>query len=166
MIAAIDYLTETDKAEARKVGIERYQVAQQLNRSQPFGDPGDDKRTFIDCYSALAECAVANYLELPWRSETIQDLSVKPPDVGEKIEVRWTKHQNGCLIGHDTDVNGWFIVLVRGELPHMMLVGWTTTIHMKQEKYQGNPRARSALDYWVPASHLYMMELMLQMRGL
>lgn len=162
---AVDVLTEDDKQEARKVGMGRFRRALDLQRTQPFGDPGDDKRAHLDCWSALAECFVAKWLGLPWCSEIVDDLTVKPPDVGERIEVRWTAHLNGCLIAHETDAPGWLMVLVRGELPVMAITGWTTTGAAKQPRYQNNPRARSPLDYWVPASDLYLPELLRQMKA-
>jgi len=162
---ASDYLSPKDLAEARRVGLARYARATTQKRSQPFGDPGDDQRKFIDCYSALAECAVANWLDLPWRNELVDDLSTKPPDVGNRLEVRWTKYPFGFLIGHDSDVDDWMAVCVRGPLPDMEIKGWTTTRALKQVKYRENPLARSPLDYWMPASDLYSTEMLYQMRA-
>ena len=157
--------TEEELSGARKVGLARYEKARQLGRSQPYGDPGDDKRTFIDCFSALAEYAVARYLDLPWHSEIVDDLTVKPPDVGSRIEVRWTDHPHGHLLGKDNDPDGWIMVLVVGKLEGMRMVGWTASETVKQERYQSHPKARSPSDYWFPQKELLMMELLLQMRN-
>lgn len=159
-----DHLGSDDLNRARSVGLARFARAVERRRTQPFGDPGDTKRKYIDCWSALAECAVANWLHLPWNDEIVDDLTQKPPDVGDRIEVRWTPHEHGHLIGHDSDCDGWLMVLVRRELPDMVVVGWTTTGAVKQPQYRGHPRARNKADYWFPPSELLMTELLKQMR--
>lgn len=163
-VRALDYLTEADKAEARRVGKARYKQAIELGRSQPYGDPGTDQRLFIDCYSSLAELVVANYLGLPWTA-LVDDLTTKPPDVGSRVEVRWSPRPGGHLIGHDDDTDGWVMVSVRGQLPGMAIMGWTTVTTMKQEHYRNHPKARNPTDFWMPIEELMMPELLWQMRG-
>ncbi len=165
MIQAADYLDSDDLDRARAVGLERFERAKALSRSQPFGDPGDANRRYVDCWSALAECAVAKWLRLPWNDAVIDDLSEKPPDVGSRVEVRWTPRASGHLIGHASDIDGWIMVLVRRELPGMTIVGWTTTRSVKQPQHQGHISARNPADYWFPSSGLLMTDLLLQMRN-
>ena len=165
MVEVMTLVSPEDIAEARMVGRKRYASAVSRNRTQPFGDPGEKQRVFIDCYSALAEVAVARFLDLPWRNEFFDDLWPKPPDVGDTVEVRWTKHLGGSLIGHDTDTDGWIVVSVQGELPVMKIVGWTTAIALKNSMYQNNPRARSTKDYWMPPKDMFAIDLLLQMQS-
>lgn len=153
-VARVDWLSGALLAEAVAVGEERLQVARARNRTQPFGDPGDEKRLEIDRWSCIAELAVATYLGLPWVNVILQDLSEKPPDVGDDIEVRWTSHSNGHLICHDADWDERIFVLVRGKLPEMWLCGWIQGAEAKKKEFQHHPRARNPADYWIPASEL------------
>lgn len=164
MISLQPWVTENRLQEARAVARGRFELAKKRNRSQPFGDPGDEKRLYVDGYSALAESLVAAWLGLTWHSELIENLSIKPPDVGSKMEVRWTKHASGHLIAHETDNDEWIMTLVRGELPQMEVVGWTTASYAKRSCFKKHPKARSENDYWVPAKKLLLAELLLQMR--
>ena len=152
----VDWLCEDDYAYARRIGDARLAAARRRNRTQPFGDPGDAKRTEIDRWSCLAELAVAQYLDLPWRSELVEDLSEKPPDVGDDVEVRWTQHKQGHLILHDPDHDDRSFVLVCGK-KGMRLMGWTLGEDGKNSSYQGHARARNIGDYWVPAADLHPM---------
>lgn len=152
-------MSEADKAEARRVGLARVAQARALDRNQPFGEVADDKRVYVDCYAALAECAVATWLNLPW-TKLVDDLSVKPPDVGTNIEVRWSPREFGHLIGHDEDRSDWIMVNVRGELSEMAIVGWTVGAALKQTRYRNHPKARNPSDYWMPIGELLLPELL------
>lgn len=152
----VSWCTTLDYDEARRVGDARLAKAREKGRTQPYGDPGDDKRVDIDRWSCLAEQSVAQWLNLPWRNEILDDLSVKPPDVGDDIEVRWTAHPHGHLIVHEEDHDDRSFVLVRGRKP-MWIEGWILGSDAKKVAYRNNRQARSLLDYWVPASDLQPM---------
>lgn len=163
-IQVSNLLDEADLQQAREVGLARLAKARQLKRKQTYGDPGEDQRNYVDLYGALAECAVARWLDLPWNKEIIENLAVKPPDVGECIEVKWCKPLHGHLIAHEGERKDWYYVSVMGEWPQMEIAGWTTGIAIQQPYYRNHPLARSADDYWMPRNELMMTDLMEQMK--
>lgn len=148
---------------ARACAAARLALARRRGRSQPFGDPGDERRGYVDGWSSLAEALVAEWLGLEWNDRVIDDLSVKPPDVGTRVEVRWTPHQNGHLIAHPTDSDDAIMVLVAGELPEMRVVGWT--LGLTTREYGPGAAARNQTDRWVPPGRLMLPELLWQMRN-
>lgn len=158
------YATDDLLAEARRVAQGRLGLARQRNRTQPFGDPGNENRGAVDGWSSLAEALVASWLGAPWVNDLIEDLSVKPPDVGVRTEVRWTKHHPGHLIIHDSDPDDRIAILVRKELPDIEVVGWTIVSTAKRKRYRNHPKARSPQDYWYPANELLMCDLLYQIR--
>ena len=159
------YATKDRIRYARSVGRARLALAREKGRTQPFGNPGDDARVYVDENSCIAEALVADWLGLPWNDALVDNLSQKPPDVGDDIEVRWTKYVgNGHLLAHETDNSKWYLVLVWGELPDMEVKGWTVGSSAKQQRFRRNPKARSRDDYWVPPGELLMGELLVQMK--
>lgn len=163
-VSLVSYATSELMSEAREVGLSRFDKATQLRRVQPYGDPGDDKRKYIDCWSSLAECLVAEWLGVPWVKEIRADLRPKPPDVGVRTDIKWTSYSPGHLITHADDEDDRLFVLVRKELPHMEVVGWTSGLAAKQKTYLNHPKARNPSDYWMPAAHLLMCEMLYQIR--
>ena len=77
-------------------------------------------------------------------------------DVGENIEVKWTKHQNGHLIIQNrpnprpNDV----AILVTGFSPVYILLGWMP-VHMAMTPRYKHPHQDN---YWVPRSNLFEMQ--------
>ena len=77
-------------------------------------------------------------------------------DVGENIEVKWTKHQNGHLIIQNrpnprpNDV----AILVTGFSPVYILIGWMP-VHMAMTARYKHPHQDN---YWVPRSSLFEMQ--------
>ncbi len=77
-------------------------------------------------------------------------------DVGENIEVKWTKHQNGHLIIQNrpnprpNDV----AILVTGFSPVYILLGWMP-VHMAMTPRYKHPHQDN---YWVPRSSLFEMQ--------
>lgn len=139
------------------IGERRYELAVRLNRSQPRGDPGDENRLEIDQWSCVAEKIVSVYLNLPWHKELLTNLYPKPPDVGDNIDVKWTKYTNGHLILHESDLSDRVFVLVRGKPPEMEIRGWVIGEVAKKERFQNHLKARSSKDYWFPARRLEHM---------
>jgi len=105
--------------------------------------------------AAAAEMAVANYYGDFGFIPAI-DNAHDTADVGENIEVKWTKHTNGHLIiqnrgpGRPNDV----AVLVAGFSPVYLLLGWLPISMAKQAKYK-HPYQNN---YWIPRSNLFEMQ--------
>lgn len=157
------FVTEELLEQARACARARLELARSRGRSQPFGDPGEEKRLYIDGWSSLAEALVATWLDLPWNNAIVEDLSVKPPDCGTRVEVRWTPRERGHLIAHPTDADNAIMVLVCGELPEMEVGGWTTGADTRN--YGPGQQARNPSDRWVPRSKLFLPELLAQFRS-
>jgi hypothetical protein len=162
MVAAGPF-TQAELRQAREVGLGRRALAVRRERTQPSGDPGS-RALLFDCYGALAELAVARYLELPWNSALVGDLHPKPPDVGGRVEVKWVQPRGRHLIGHERDPDDWVMVMCRGWDDTLEIVGWTVAPSVKRPRWRGNPLARNSNDYWLPERELLLPELLLEMR--
>jgi hypothetical protein len=103
---------------------------------------------------AGAEIAVANYFG-------DYGFTPKPPDsteadVGNNIEVKWTKHAQGHLIVQNKQYarEDMVAIMVTGFSPVYLVMGWMPLHMIMQPKYrhpnQGN--------YWVPKSSLFEMQ--------
>lgn len=103
--------------------------------------------TFMDFIAQTAEAyaaewAVANYYRLPY--EPSQSESKERADVGENLEVKWSRHHAGNLwIGH-SDRSEDVAILVSGRTPHFTIVGWIPVSIAKRDKYR-----HSTQDKWI-----------------
>lgn len=126
------------------IGVMRRQKALQVGRREPSGTPTTDLWG-NEIESCGAELAVAKTVNQCWRMEIITDLRDKPADVGEDIEVRWTRHPNGHLYVYERDVAGRWYFLVTGQLPTFKIVGCIDGIEAMQERHWGQtPRGTYA----------------------
>lgn len=163
-----DLLDQASIAYARSVGRARYEHALERKRAQPYGDPGNDNRLVVDEWGAVAESAVAAYTGLPWHDEIVDDPRGRP-DVGSRIDAKWTRHVRGHLIVHaDENLHeDWVYVSVfgpAGRPGEIRIGGWTTGLCAKQARYAGHRCARNpVIDRWVPQEHLLMPDLLLDM---
>lgn len=158
-------LCEEDIAEARRVGLARLARSRGTGLAQPFGDPGDDQREQIDVESSIAELGVARWLGLEWHPNTEGALYPRPPDVGSRVEVRWTKWLSGHLLVHDDDPDERIMVLVVGAHPRMRVRGWTTGWYGKRPYWNDTPRPGSRLSKMVPPGKLLSASLLPSMRS-
>ena len=103
--------------------------------------------TFMDFVAQTAEAyaaewAVANYFGLPYQPS--QSETKERADVGEKLEVKWSRHPAGNLwIGH-SDRTDDVAVLVAGRTPLFNIVGWIPVSIAKRDKYR-----HSTQDKWI-----------------
>lgn len=149
-------LTKNDLIYAHNIAIKR-------NKSQRDGNRFDGKvledSIGIDIQGAEAELAVAKALKLPWDGSFLKlekwfEWKQSGTDVSG-LEVRSTKHQNGCLIIHKNDKdNVPYILVITKEKPLFKLVGWNFGKSAKFDKYwrdvgYGRPC------FFLPQSELY-----------
>lgn len=133
---------------ALDVGGRREVLARHLKRSEPHGTPERDS------WEGNIEGAGAEYLAsietgLPWHMEIKKDLFPKPPDVGDDIEVRWTRHADGHLTIYDDDPIERRYCLVIGRMPNLELVGIVEGERVMIGKYRGKtPRGTPC--WWIP----------------
>ena len=151
-------LDRSQEITAHQKGLDRViAINADPNDANQFGQKFTNFHEFIwqKAEAAGAETAVANYFGdygfVP-KVNTFND----EPDVGENIEVKWTKHANGHLIlqnrgpGRPNDV----AILVTGWSPVYILLGWMPVHMAKVAKYK-HPYQDI---YWVPRSNLFEMQ--------
>jgi hypothetical protein len=151
-------LDRSQEITAHQKGLDRViAINADPNDVNQFGQKFTNFHEFIwqKAEAAGAETAVANYFGdygfVP-KVNTFND----EPDVGENIEVKWTKHANGHLIlqnrgtGRPNDV----AILVTGWSPVYILLGWMPVHMAKVPKYK-HPYQDN---YWVPRSNLFEMQ--------
>ena len=145
-------LTWTECAVAAEIGARRRLVALKKNRSEPLGTPESDLWE-SDIQSSAAEFAAAIVLGKRWRMEIVNSLEEKPPDVGDDIEVRWTKHVAGHLAIYPRDHPTRLYVLVIGEIPTFSVVGTISGERGRRDDFWGKtPRGTPA--WWIPQTSL------------
>jgi hypothetical protein len=105
--------------------------------------------------AAGAEIAVAAYFNVPHFKPTV-DTYHSQADIGDNIEVKYTKYNTGQLIVQANHVARLkdIAILVVGKSPVYAIVGWIPITFAMQSKYlhsqQGN--------YWIPQANLFEMK--------
>ena len=100
--------------------------------------------------AVAAEIAVAQYFGLKDFKPTLNTFK-NEADVGSRLEVKWTKYDNGSLIINKTDRDNDVAVLVTGRSPVYMIAGWIPIKMARQPQFyhrgQGN--------YWISQRDLF-----------
>jgi hypothetical protein len=99
-----------------------------------------------------SEWAVAKYFDLPF--DPYQQKFKGVADVGNAIEVRWTKYVTGQLIIHEYDRPGDIAVLVTGQAPHYFIAGWIPIAMAQRPKYRHSKQP----NWWVTQINLQPIE--------
>ena len=100
-----------------------------------------------------SEIAVAKYFELTDFTPTHSTFKAAA-DVGNNIEVKWTKWRDGHLVVHNSDRDTDIAVLVVGRSPEYFLAGWITVNAAKIKRFWRH----SEQNWWVTQSNLRPME--------
>jgi hypothetical protein len=118
------------------IGCRRRIHAIELGRSEPLGSPTAEPWG-NDIESAGGEKVVSLYTGERWRKEIVRNLVPPPPDVGDHIEVRWTRHQDGYLPVYlrDQEKEDRIFFLVTGSLPLLKIVGWRPAVEAMAGAY-------------------------------
>ncbi len=103
-----------------------------------------------DIQSAAAELAFAKITQSYWPAHIN---NFKGPDVGEHIQVRFTKLPDGCLIVRDNDTTEDYYVLMTGQIPTFHLAGYLPGHLAKAKRYLRRPNKRPAA-YFIPQTDL------------
>lgn len=75
-------------------------------------------------------------------------------DVGNAIEVKWTKYVAGQLIVHEYDRPNDIAVLVTGQAPHYFIAGWIPIAMAQRPKYRHSKQP----NWWVTQINLQPIE--------
>jgi hypothetical protein len=97
-----------------------------------------------------AELAVAKYFRKP--IDLAADNFKLKADVGNNIEVKWTKWQNGSLILSKLDRKEDVAILVTGSMPKYWICGWIPVAVARRPSHQ-----RSDGSWWIGQQDLHPM---------
>lgn len=102
--------------------------------------------------SFAAEWAVADYFGLPYDPmiATYKDKA----DVGNGIEVKWTRYESGHLIIYPPDRNTDVAVLVTGKHPDYVIAGWIPVSMAKRDRYKKSNQD----SWWIAPANLQPIE--------
>jgi hypothetical protein len=145
----LDYAQEI---EAHQVGFAR--VAALKGRPDHPGrfNKGISLHEFIgeNAEAVGAEMAVAQFFGLRNFKPTLNTFK-NEADVGARLEVKWTKYDNGSLIINKTDRQQDVAVLVTGRSPVYQLSGWIPVSMARQAIFHH----RLQDNYWVTQRDLF-----------
>ncbi len=148
----LDYAQEI---EAHEIGLAR--VLARASRPDHVGrfNKAISLHEFIaeHAEAVASEMAVAQYFGIRNFRATLNTYKGQA-DVGSRIEVKWTKYENGCAIINSTDRAQDVVILVTGHSPCYRLAGWIPVAMARTSRYlnarQGN--------YWVTQDDLFPIE--------
>ena len=142
-------LSEIEMEIAAIVGCRRRTESRANNRAyshQFDGTGGWD----IDIEGAAAEMAYAKFRGQYWAA-TVG--SFKGADIGDKVQIRSTRHPGGSLIVREDDNPDHYYVLLTGAAPTFVVRGYIQGAFAKHKEYQSAPNGRPPA-YFVPQSAL------------
>ena len=128
--------------------------------TRKFGDNAQRHQKELGTFEYLVECAeaigsewvVAKYFDLPFNP--YENKFKTKADVGNAIEVRWTKYVAGQLIVHEYDRPNDIAVLVTGQSPHYFIAGWIPIAMAQRPKYRHSKQP----NWWVTQINLQPIE--------
>lgn len=141
-------LTEEEMRIAATVGIERRLRAISRHRQHRWAWNGTGVWN-IDIQAAGAELALAKLLGRYWNDTAEPD---DAGDVGERVQVRWTRYDDGCLLLHPEDPDEHYYFLAVGSMPRYTIAGYIRGADGKRQRYWRPNIDRPA--YFVPQAAL------------
>lgn len=105
--------------------------------------------------SAGAEKAVGKLLNLDWHA-SVNTFGEGCADVGESIEVRYRRNLYDLIV-RDHDPEDRIYVLVWGEMPKYVVMGWMWGSDAKKPEFRANHGDHGPA-FFVPAKHLHPVE--------
>lgn len=112
------------------------------------------ERVVEESESLAAEWVVAKYYELPFDPIESNEHYKKQADVGNAIEVKWTKWHDGHLIIYEADRISDIAVLVVGSAPNFVIKGWIPVAVAKKDRYKHSKQPT----WWVNQANLQPIE--------
>ena len=102
--------------------------------------------------SITAELIVARYFGLDYDAR--QNNGKHHADVGQGLEIKWTKYESGHLIIYPNDRDSDVAVMVVGKSPTYRIAGWIPVQFAKRAKY----KHRSQDSWWIEQHNLFPIE--------
>ena len=99
-----------------------------------------------------SEWVVAKYFGLDF--DPFEQKFKHKADVGNAIEVKWTKYVAGQLIIHEYDRPTDIAVLVTGQSPHYFIAGWIPIVMAQKPRYRHSKQP----NWWVTQINLQPIE--------
>jgi len=129
----LDYSQET---QAHTIGLKR---VTEIGGRADHHSRHDKRINFHEYVSQNAEAvgseiAVAMYFNVRNFVPTVNTFK-NEADIGSKVEVKWTKYDNGHLIIGNTERDQDVAVLVTGRSPVYLIAGWFPVQWAKRSKY-------------------------------
>ena len=151
-------LDRSQEITAHRVGLERTIIRNaDPSDASNFGQKYSNWHELVwqEAEGAGAEIAVAAYFGDYGFQPKIENVH-EGADVGQNIEVKWTKHSNGHLILQSAMLErpNDVAILVTGFSPVYVLLGWMPISMAKQPRYKHTYQD----NYWVPRSSLFEMQ--------
>ncbi len=112
------------------------------------------ERVAEESESVAAEWAVAKYYDLPFDPAKANNHFKNKADVGNALEVKWTKYIDGSLIIYESDRKTDIAVLVVGKSPTYVIKGWIPIAVAQKERY----RHATQPTWWLSQNHLQPIE--------
>ena len=113
-----------------------------------------------DAQSIASEWVVAKLMG--YRFDPYEQKGKRIADVGDNLEIRWTKYDYGKLIVRKYDRNEDIAILVTGEGPTYTVVGAMPVKMARTDKYKHPTQP----NYWVPQPDLRSIEMALYVNTL
>jgi hypothetical protein len=113
--------------------------------------------TFYDRVGELAESIAAEWVtarHLGFKYDPYLAKMKKLADVGNKFEVKWSRHIEGQLIVHEYDRVADIAILVTGQSPHYYIAGWIPVAIAQKTRF----RHSSQPNWWVSQINLQPIE--------
>ena len=151
-------LDRSQEITAHRVGLERTITRNaEVQDASNFGQVYKNWHELVwqESEAAAAEMAVANYFgDYGFIPEI--DNAHDTADVGENIEVKWTKHTNGHLILQESQRSrpNDVCILVWGKSPVYHLAGWIPAFMAMRPRYKHSQQG----NYWVSQRNLFEMK--------
>ena len=102
--------------------------------------------------SITAELIVARYFGLDYDAR--QNNGKHHADVGQGLEIKWTKYESGHLIIYPNDRDSDVAIMVVGKSPTYRIAGWIPVQFAKRAKY----KHRSQDSWWIEQHNLFPIE--------
>ena len=102
--------------------------------------------------SITAELIVARYFGLDYDAR--QNNGKHHADVGQGLEIKWTKYESGHLIIYPNDRDSDVAIMVVGKSPSFRIAGWIPVQFAKRAKY----KHRSQDSWWIEQHNLFPIE--------
>lgn len=149
-------LTRPEFEYATFVGLTRTAERMFNGSKHVYGADGSKGLFDTNIGGAVAEYAVAKYLQCHWNNDP-HNMGI--PDVGGIVEVRSSPHENNLLRLHDRDKDYLpYVLALTHALPEVQLVGWTYGRDGKVQEYFKDVWNTGRPAFWVPREVMHSME--------